>query len=279
MIKQSVQHFSKSQKILSLNLSRTIRNTDETAYELVILICLFKVGLTTYDLQELQILKMVPQSWIKMLQELFSRGNDVESTENSCLEEQKSEMSDTSPAITQNKDFKVIMPGNYFWIVISRDSNINALFYNPSQLVNRYIDKKLKPEVTRLELQKLEYLTLLSLSFMHRLKQLNSYNEKLTENSTISQHGIWAFSEDNAFYKNFIAKRSEFTYLDREKEGTNSYDLPTLKRLFNFHAENFNTCVDSETIETLIQSDGNPSRMALTKYSKRYFIWSCLRPH
>lgn len=208
-------------------------------------------------------LDMIPVNWVAILKELLTSkqgkdkdhdDDDDEDANDSDDEEEKKDMQE-SPSVADARDIEVLKPGNYFWTVITKASH-DILYYQPAQFVNKYIDKKLKPEVVQLELRKLQYITLLSISLIRRLKRIHLYHEKMSENSSVSLHGIWMFNSANTFYCKYIKNNRKYTYIESQKEGSNPFDLPDIKKVFEFHESNFLSCIDAESIQTIIQTDG-----------------------
>lgn len=220
-------------------------------------------------MKQLESLDMIPSTWVNILGKLLNsksgkekdpkEDEDEEAAEDSDdeeEEEEKQEAEDDFPQAQPVRDVDVLKPGNYFWTVITK-ANHDTLYYQPAQFVNKYIDKKLKPEVVHLELRKLQYLTLISLSLIKRIKRINLYHEKLCENSSVSNHGIWTPNQNNTLYCKFIKDNRKLTYIDYPKEGADAFDLPRIKKVFEFHESNFLSCIDAESIQMIIQTDGS----------------------
>lgn len=228
--------------------------------------CLFPSGLGSRDLRELKKLDMIPKDWPRLLESFLTdqaitidNHNSGEEKEREEEEESKQEKDkEIESQKFENQDWQSLMPGNYIWMVVSKDILPNSLCYQPSQFMTKYIYKELKSDVIYLEIHKLQYLTLLSLSLIHRIKAIYHYQEKTTENNTISSQGFWMFSPENSFYMKSIKDKKWLTYVDEANEGPDAYDLAKIIKIFQLHEDNFLSCINSETIAIIIQTDGKP---------------------
>lgn len=218
-------------------------------------------------MKELERLDMIPKDWSRLLKCLLNNHkqpttvNDQNSRGEKRDEEKEEESKGEENQETQSQkcadqDWQLLSPDSYFWVVVSKDNLANSLCYQPSQFMSKYIDKKLKSEVIYLEIHKLQYLTLLSLSLIHRIKNIYHYHERIIENSTFSNHGFWMFNPENSLYGKFIKDKRWLTYVDEVEEGPDAYDLLRIKKIFEFHETNFLSCIDLETIATIIQTNG-----------------------
>ena len=142
-------------------------------------------------------------------------------------------------------DFK---PDNYFWINIVKDAKDSEIRFSPTQFVTNYIDKYLKHETYDVGIQKLDYLTCLSLSMIRRLRELHYYNEKLFEFSSISSYGIWRNSDVGYFQMN-LGEEQKLTYID-------DFDVTKVKKCFFNHEPNFLSSIEVYNIDDIILSDG-----------------------
>ena len=219
-------------------------------------------------------LEVIPMNWERILFSLLNptktpqnvRKKSIaiqsDSDDEASVEEEEEEYKSTpqkgQDQLDSANDVQLLQPGNYFWTVIIKDPQQDLLYYQPAQFVNKYIDKHLKPEVAQLELRKLQYLTLLALSLIKRMKRANFYHEKLAENSSVNNYGLWAFNPNNMFYQRYIHGRESYTYIDHEKEGEkNSFDITKIMKVFELHETNFLSCIDFETVQTIIGSNGS----------------------
>lgn len=231
---------------------RTIKSVSQPCYELVLAIGLFPSGLTTDDLNELSFLGMLPENWKIVMKRLTRNPSEIAELNND-IEDQKA----TQEQWDTKTDYQLLVPGNYFWIVITKDPAKEILYYQPAQFVNKFIDMNLKLDVANFDLQKLQYLTLLTLSIIKRLKELYYYHEKLIEHSCISIHGIWNYDEKNSFYIQYIKDKRSYTYIDEfHHESPKALDLDTIKKIFEFHQPNFLSCIESETVVSIVKSEG-----------------------
>jgi len=237
------------------------------------MICLFPSGVSSSDLVQMSRLEVIPSNWAVILKQLLTAeqtrstakrksaivqsDSDDDGEESEDEEEVKEESKSPAEESQHPKDVQLLKPGNYFWTVIVKDPQQELLYYQPAQFVNKYIDRKMKPEVAHLELRKLQYLTLLALSLIRRMTRANLYHEKLAENSSVNCYGLWAPNPNNSFYQKYIMDQRNLTYIDFPKEGPDSFDLIKIMKVFEFHETNFLGCIDSDTIQTIIQSDGN----------------------
>lgn len=197
-------------------------------------------------------LGMMPNNWhinIKRLTLHMSQTNDsFEDIEQKIVSENWESQT----------DFQLVVPGNYFWITVSKEAaKENTLHYEPANFVTRFVDKHMQLEECSFHLRKLKYMTLLAQSIVNRLKAVYYYHEKLIEQSAISEYGIWHYSEDNTFYKEYIKEKRNLTYVDEYHEGPKALDMTAIRKVFDDHEINFLSCIDSETVKAMIQFDGN----------------------
>ena len=238
--------------LLTTPLYRTIKTVNQSCYELILAIGLFPSGVSTNDLKELASLGMVPENWKVVMKRLTRNPSEIAEINND-VEDQKANQEQWD---TQT-DYQLLVPGNFFWVVITKDPAKEILYYEPAQFVNKFIDSSLKSEVVSLDLHKLHYLTLLSLSMIRRLKNLYFYHERLIEHSIISNHGLWMFRDENTFYRDYLNNKRYYTYIDEFSDGTKAFDVVSIRKVFEAHESNFLSCLESDTIISIIQSDGN----------------------
>lgn len=195
---------------------------------------------------------MVPENWKVIMKRLTRNPAEIKILNNDIEDQQA-----LQEQWDNQTDYQLLTPGNYFWVVISKNAAKETLHYQPAQFVNKFIDSDLRAEVASLNFFKLRYLTLLSLSMIKRLKGLYAYHEKVIEHSCISNHGLWMYREDNIFYKGYIKDKRHYTYIDEFQEGPKALDANAIRKVFEAHESNFLSCLESETILSIIKSDGN----------------------
>jgi len=217
----------------------------------VLAIGLFPSGISSEDLKEMSFLGMLPKNWhvnIKRLTLHTSQtGESFEDIDQRIVSE----------GWEAQTDFELIVPDNYFWMDVTKDvSKENVLHYEAASFVTRFVDKHMKFDGKSFNLKKIKYLTLLSLSIINRLKAIYYNHEKLVEHSSISEYGIWYYSEDNTFYRECIKEKRSLTYVDEYKEGPKGLDMTSVRKIFDAHETNLLSCIDAETVKAMIQSDG-----------------------
>lgn len=256
--------------------SRAIKNDNEEGFTLLGMICLFPSGLSFDDLIQLANLKFIPSDWDALLQKMLNskdasaklmkpafpesdhggKKTTQPPSRNQLLEEEETKSADkvTSKAElwVDEIDSEKIKPGNYYWLTIQKDTVRNGLFFQPSQSVHSYLKRSLRTSLTKQILDKFEYLTILSLSLISGAKNNFHYNERLLENSLVSEHGVWKMRDENYIYQKYRDSSREMSYLEKLEDQS----FKDLKQVFWSHDSNFLSLLEVELINDLL-SQGN----------------------
>ena len=149
-------------------------------------------------------------------------------------------------------------PGRYFWLQILVLKETELLF-RPAESVRAHIHMNLDRELMEVEMQKFEYMSLMSLAMLARLKAMHAYSEKRLENSAICEHGLWKISKYNAIYANYL-KHSDSLECCHEENIRTPGDLLSL---FERHENNFRSCLHTSILKKLVQEDGKWSSLSI----------------
>ena len=210
----------------------------------------FPGGLSSFDLKQLADMKIIPQNWVSLMKEHTQVQSSSTDSKQGQVEPQK-----------QNQGMKLdcqqIIPGHYIWITITKDSAKEFLYYQPAEFLYRLINNKLKAEIAPFNFSKFEYLALVAVSMINRLKEIYEYHEKLIEYSSVNNSGLWKPSEKNSFYTKRMKDKKFYTFIDEFKEGPNAFDRVAIEKMFGMHEQNFKSFFDSETITSLLQFESN----------------------
>ena len=202
-------------------------------------------------MKQLADFKIIAHDWVYLMQEHANVHLNKKETIEDELEKQRLQ------PLGSKADYQILLPGNYLWITITRDSTKEFFYYQPDESLNRFMNLKLKAEAAELNFFKLEYLTLLALSMINRLKDLFAYHEKLIEYSSVNTNGLWKPSEKNSFFIKRLKDKKFYTYIDEFKEGPQAFDLTTIQKMFCIQESNFKSCFDSDVITAMLQSESN----------------------
>ena len=197
--------------------------------------------------------KMITTDWMHRMKRLLQ--NPQEHDEHG----EESEDTKKDPDQHEKKtDYDFIKPGNYFWISIIKDTQQRIQVYQPAQFVCRFVENQLEPDpiLNQLKIHRLEYLTLMALSIINQLKHLHYHHEQLFEYNSVSNHGLWAYTDDNAFYTKYIKSSKSFGYVDKWNEKSGSCDLSRIKKIFELHETNFLNCIEAEAVLSITRVEG-----------------------
>lgn len=116
-------------------------------------------------------------------------------------------------------------------------------------------------------MEKFEYMSILALSLINGARDNYYYNERLVENSLISEHGVWKIRDENYIYKKYLdASSRELTYL----ETLEGQSFKELKNVFWSHDANFLTLLEADIVNDLLNHSGNyiffTRSLRLTRY-------------
>jgi len=190
-------------------------------------------------MEELAHQERIPHNWQRLLISLLRRKQSLESSK--VLDEE-------TPTGDETITKSVFKPDNYIFLNITKDPTDEEIYFVPTQFVSRFIENNLIHEAYELAIRKLEYMTLLSLALIEKLKANFAYNEKLVEFSTVSTYGIWKIPENRLF--NVYSKKNKINYL----MGVN-YDFAKLKKCFGYHEPNFLSCIDNRQANNILNAD------------------------
>jgi hypothetical protein len=197
-------------------------------------------------MKQLADLNMIPQNWILLMKEqTHIQINNTDPKETKVVEKNQ------IPSL--NPDYQQLLPGNYLWVTITKDSVKEFFYYQPAEFLYRFVNNKLRAETASSNLYKFQYLVLIALSMITRLKELYAYHEKLIEYSSVTSSGLWKLSEKNTFYVKHLKDKKFYSFIDEFKEGSNAFDLTAVQKMFGMHELNFKSLFDAETITSTLQ--------------------------
>ena len=233
---------------------------DKQACALIVKLGVFPGGLTSLDLRELVRVGFISDDWRTTLSNLFPKETQDQTPQGKtdAISENRSFGPGTpkpgfkhSPS--QLMDQLSINTGDFLWIQINKIPSIGGLLFKPSQAVHQFLLKELQQETQDAEFLKLEYLTLLSVSLLAKIRSLSVYNERLMENSAVCRHGLWEIAEDNTFYNKYLKDRSVMlSYL----EGSNIKTAKDILNIYNIHEPNLQSSLNIAVIKSRIANLG-----------------------
>ena len=203
----------------------------------------FSSGIELQDMNNLEQLGVVNGGWQDVLTCLLMQNNSQPAGKDETVIEPRDNQSQTKMAI---------IPGNYFWVVVTKPTK-STIHFKPAQSVCEYISTKLAQENPKWHLAKLEYMTLVSVALIENAKRGYVYNERLVENSLICEHGLWQYRETNIFYKSRIQNQTDHSLL----QNISSESASELATTFQQHEENFLSCLDLTQLTTLLNNPSN----------------------
>ena len=215
---------------------REIQEQNKEGFSLITKLGIFPGGLLSLDMKELIKYEFISEDWRTTLASLFAKETD-----------------ETARSTPQSDDSLPISTGDFLWIQISKIPNSNGVLLKPTQTVNEFLMREFQKEIKDLELKRLQYLTVLSLSLLAKIRSLSVYHEKLLENSAVCKHGLWAIAEDNTFYQNFIKEKAFIvSYLDNPSIKT----AKDIQNLYHIHEPNLSSSLRISLIKSIVSNAG-----------------------
>ena len=137
----------------------------------------FEAGLSYLDAQELSQLGYISTEWKGILLALLL--NQTKKKRINHSEEHGPKEPRARRRVQKLLSFShVFKPGNYFWLKII-SVKVSALFFEPIEAFREVIyEKKINSNSLVMEVQKMEYLALMSLSILSKLNKMHIYTEK-----------------------------------------------------------------------------------------------------
>ena len=220
---------------------------------MIIFLCLFPAGLSYRDLELIAKQGKIPGNWKEILLSFLRKKSLCNQFyhqlagsggENNAVETSDGDQSQEKKKI-ERSDFK---PDNYIWISINKDPIDNEIWFAPTQFLVRYVEKHLCEDFYNSNIEKLEYMAMLSLHIIERVKKHYDYIEKLLEFSAVSTYGIWRVCDGHKFSgsvcDNFINPLENY-----------EYDFERAKRWFGSHEGNFFNCLDPEIMKCMVSQN------------------------
>lgn len=238
-----------------------IQTENQQGFDFIMRIGVYPGGLMVWDLRDLAKFELIPENWIEIFTKLLPESQESApgSKHDSFLENKSIELSSLSLNLKKGRSKKTefqlpFNTGDYLWIQITKMPNNEGLFFKPIQAVNVFLYKKLQQEIREAEMKKLEYLTLLSLFLLDKLRGSSAYSERLLENSAVFRHGLWTIRETNTFYVKHVKDRAQILPFAEER------GLKTPKEIQNFyniHEQNLSSCLNLSVIKSCLEQKGN----------------------
>ena len=217
----------------------------------------FPGGLLALDLKELVIHGFISDDWKATLMSLFT--NDIEQSPQGYIgsDINTTEIKQCRTPVRHNTPQPIesfpISTGDFLWIQINKISSLNEVLLIPTQAVNEFLIREFQNEIKEIELMRLQYLTLLSQSLLAKIRSLSIYHESLLENSAFCQHGLWALTEDNSFYKKFLKDEvCMMSYL----YNSNIKTAKDIQNIYNIHESNLSSSLRLSLIKPMIANTG-----------------------
>ena len=217
------------------------------------------------DLEELSYLGLIPIEWKTILSRLTGKSNQ----QNPALEK---EIPEKSQRLSKNRSrsthlvFRpiqpVFRPGYFFWFIVFHQRRGNELIFRPVGEVRTIIFEKPERDHLDATMMKMEYLAILSLSLLAKIKKLHVYSEDLLENSAVCSGGLWRISEKNSFYNKLKTQDTSISYL--QYESMRSWE--ELNEFFMLHNHNFRGCFHVSLLKKIAAEEGNYHQMILLTY-------------
>ena len=220
-----------------------IQKEDSIGYKLILKICSFPSGLSFLDLETLSKIEDFQFDWknslVKLLtakeeKEVAQLTSELETTSSAELRRSRSRRK-RSPhrSYVFTPEFKA---GSYFWLHIVSPKE-GELIFKPAESVSSIVYDKPDLNALEAELEKMEYLSFVSLWLLEMLITTHSYSEKLLENSAICKHGLWEVAGNNALYSKYLTVRPELMITNEEPIKSS-----TLQDIFRRNEYNFRSC-------------------------------------
>ena len=228
-------------------------------FALIMKLGVFPGGLLSLDLKEMVKHDFISDDWKDALTSLFTKETEqslklkVYSVSDSVTADRRRLRTPVRRSTLQLIDSLQISTGDFFWIQINKILSLNGVLLKPTEAVIEFLMREFQKEIQEFELTRLNYLTLLSLSFLRKIENLSIYHEKILENSAVCKHGLWAIAEDNSFYQKFIKEKAIMvSYLDNSSIKT----AKDIQNIYNIHESNFLSSLRLTFIKLMIANTG-----------------------
>ena len=225
-------------------------------YEVFLATNSFVGGLSYFDFKELGRLGFISEDWARVLLELIHQTKPPEQKEPAILEGDPANIQRRQERRKKHSHkltfIQVFKPGHYFWLRITARKNGNLQFQTIGA-VRTALYRQPDPQLQMAELNNMEYMALLSLSLIFQAKKTYVWNEKILENSAMSEHGIWKFSDKNPIYLKFKEGDGLINYITGEESRINAREL---RFIFNAHELNFRNCLSLPLLKQLCAKTG-----------------------
>jgi len=226
-------------------------------YQIIVITCLFPGGLSFLDLEELASLGRISTNWKELLYAFLRTKSLCNQYLSQMPEDQQTipfeekykliqqTLEDKNVKKIGREDFKA---DNYIWVNINKDPLTGEVWFVPTQFIIKFTERNLVQCCSHYTFKKLEYMALLSMGLIDKIKKVYGYHEKLMEFSAVSTYGLWRLKSPELGLTN---PENRVKYLDGPE-----YDFEKLKTWFSCHESNFFSCFDLEGLNR-IMSDKN----------------------
>ncbi|KAL4434528.1 hypothetical protein ABPG74_007312 [Tetrahymena malaccensis] len=200
-------------------LMKDLRQTNQQAYDMLLLISLFPHGVSIEDLKFLEKKKKIPHDWIKLMECLTLYTNEIaanrtselaqhEMPEIGGLRRMQSKRLTIFQQLKQEDDnmeeddfdndqqheesyrYKKFKNGQYFWMSVSRKFDV-VVFRIKKFVVEQLKQQEYRQDLFHKEILILEYLSIFSRKLLHNLKEKSHHQERLIEYCTLSHSGLF----------------------------------------------------------------------------------------
>ncbi|KAL4481100.1 hypothetical protein ABPG72_015055 [Tetrahymena utriculariae] len=200
-------------------LMKDLRQTNQQAYDMLLLISLFPHGVSIEDLKFLERKKKIPHDWVKLMECLTLYTNEIaanrtyelaqhEMPEISGLKRMQSKRLTIFQYLKQEEDnmeeddfdndqqheesyrYKKFKNGQYFWMSVSRKFDV-VVFRIKKFVVEQLKQQEYRQDLFHKEILILEYLSIFSRKLLHTLKEKSHHQERLIEYCSLSHSGLF----------------------------------------------------------------------------------------
>ncbi|EAS04919.2 AAA family ATPase (macronuclear) [Tetrahymena thermophila SB210] len=200
-------------------LMKDLRQTNQQAYDMLLLISLFPHGVSIEDLKFLEKKKKIPHDWVKLMECLTLYTNEIaanrtselaqhEIPEISGLKRMQSKRLTIFQQLKQEEDnmeeddfdndqqheefyrYKKFKNGQYFWMSVSRKFDV-VVFRIKKFVVEQLKQQEYRQDLFHKEILILEYLSIFSRKLLHNLKEKSHHQERIIEYCSLSHSGLY----------------------------------------------------------------------------------------
>ena len=217
-----------------------ISEINSECFNFLLLLTNFPAGISTYDLNTMRGLNLIEDNWIDLIHKLTK----ITNPEN---EDEIIPLSRNSSSYEHKTSFD-IKPGEYFWLNIQKDRNLNIFIIKIHQFLINAINNMVINADKFIYLSKgIRYLAYISKLLIKKLKETHKYQEKLLEFSEVCNEGLWSKASD------LELGNSHFLLSDNNPECKYLKSM-TPEKIFELHEINFCHALNMEEFKSLFNS-------------------------